>query len=617
MRAAGLHVVKHRVAVAERSALHVLAGQADAGAVGENRRDRELFGRRPVHRALVGILEDARALLPPALELLVDGEVRGQGEQRLVELAQPFERDGRVRLRGRARRRRLGLRLHEIALGAERLVRGLHLAHSRLERFLGALRVNHAPLRERPRPDLARRGMVGDSLVHQRLRERRLVAFVVPVAPVSDQIDQEVALEALAIGERQPRRLDAGFRIVGVDVHDRDLEPARETARVRRAVNVLGTGGEPELVVDDDVNRAAGRIPRQPAQVQRLRDDALPWKRRVPMNQDRHAARRIEPRRTAAVHARARRARHPLDDRIDRFEVARVRRHRDDEIHRRAALDRAVGAGVVLDVARPRHVLAEVPRDRILELGEDLRVRLVQHVGHHVEPAPVRHPDENLVDARFARLGDHLVEDGHEHVEAFDREARLAWERALQEALERFDLRQAIEQLDRIDRIRRRAEAAALGGLPEPLALVRHEHVRVVVARLRAVDSPQRLDGIVRRRHVLERSCDETRRQALQIVAGDSVSLGEKRRIADGRLAAQRIEPRREMSVSPNGFGEVDRADDLVEGGGGCWRRRAGRSVVLGGRRPALEERAGLGIDGGWILAVLLVQFENVSPVKS
>ena len=112
-------------------------------------------------------------------------------------------------------------------------------------------------------------------LVHHRLRERRLVAFVVSVAPVADEIDQEVALELRAIGERQPRRRDARFGIVGVHVDDRNLEPARQAAGVQRAVRVVRVRREPDLVVRDDVNRAAGRIARQPVQVQRLGDDAL------------------------------------------------------------------------------------------------------------------------------------------------------------------------------------------------------------------------------------------------------------------------------------------------------------------------------------------------------
>ena len=87
---------------------------------------------------------------------------------------------------------------------------------------------------------------------------------------------------------------------------------------------------------------------------------------------------------------------------------------------------------------------------------------------------------------------DHLVEDRHEHVEPFDREARLAGERAMQEALEGLDLREPVEQRDRVDRIGGRAEASVLGRLAQPLALLGHEHVRVVVAGRRAVDAAER-----------------------------------------------------------------------------------------------------------------------------
>src|SRR4029453_14560472 len=109
--------------------------------------------------------------------------------------------------------------------------------------------------------------MLGDLFVHDRLREGRLIAFVVPIAPIANEIDEKVALKLRAIGESEQRYLDTGFRIVGIHVHDGNLEAAREPARIRRAVRVFGTSREPELIVDDDVNSAAGAIARKPAQV--------------------------------------------------------------------------------------------------------------------------------------------------------------------------------------------------------------------------------------------------------------------------------------------------------------------------------------------------------------
>ena len=59
---------------------------------------------------------------------------------------------------------------------------------------------------QRRRPQLlAHRRVRGDLLVHQRLRERRLVALVVAVAAVADQVDQEVAAEARAVVARPAR----------------------------------------------------------------------------------------------------------------------------------------------------------------------------------------------------------------------------------------------------------------------------------------------------------------------------------------------------------------------------------------------------------------------------
>ena len=98
--------------------------------------------------------------------------------------------------------------------------------------------------------------------------------------------------------------------------------------------------------------------------------------------------------------------------------------------------------------------------------------------------------------AAVGRAADDLVEDRHQHVEAFDREPRLAGKGPVQEALEHLDLRDAIEQRLGAFRIHRRQEAARLGGMAQPLAFLGHEHVRVVEAGGRAVDAPQLLDRL-------------------------------------------------------------------------------------------------------------------------
>ena len=91
---------------------------------------------------------------------------------------------------------------------------------------------------------------------------------------------------------------------------------------------------------------------------------------------------------------------------------------------------------------------------------------------------------------------DDLVEDRHEHVEPFDREARLAGEGAVQESLEHFDLRDAIEQRFSARRIHRWQEASRLGRMAQPVALLGHEDMRVVESGGRAIDPAQLFDRL-------------------------------------------------------------------------------------------------------------------------
>ena len=453
--------MQNGVAMAERAAFDILAGETHRCPVAENRCERKLLRRRPVDRAFVVGVEDGRTFLADAFELAVDGEAVRQADQGCIQLAELLDRNCRLRLRCCSRRRTLGLRLNVILLRLERVQRLLQVRHLRPHQLLGGVGRHLTSFHQRARPDLPDGWMRRDLFVHQRLGERGFVPFVVPVPAITDQIDEEVALKLLAVGDRETRRFHARFGIIRVHVNDRNLESARQAAGVRSAVFVLGAGGETKLVVDDDVDRAAGVVGAEPRQVERFGHDALAGEGGIAMDQDRHAAGRLELRRSRFVSGRSRSSRHPEHHGIDRLEMTGIRRHRDDDVHCGAAFDRSPRAGVILDVAGPRHVFLEhLAGHRLLELGEDLRVRLVQDVRHHVEAAAVRHPEQDVADAELRRVADDFVEDGHEHVEPFDREARLAGERAMQEPLECLDLGQALEQRGRIDRIGRRSKAS-------------------------------------------------------------------------------------------------------------------------------------------------------------
>src|SRR5439155_20008715 len=83
----GFDVVEDVVAVREGAALGVLAGETDRDALDQQACERERFGLAPVDAAL---LEGLRAPIELLLQLRMDRELFGHGDERPVELAQPL-----------------------------------------------------------------------------------------------------------------------------------------------------------------------------------------------------------------------------------------------------------------------------------------------------------------------------------------------------------------------------------------------------------------------------------------------------------------------------------------------------------------------------------------------
>src|SRR5205823_8086140 len=112
--------------------------------------------------------------------------------------------------------------------------------------------------------------------------------------------------------------------IVGVHVDDRNVETLREVGGVARRAALLRLRREADLVVRDQVQRAAGRVAGEILQVQGLGDDALTGEGRVAVDQDRERDARVMGGGSGGA-VRLRRACASLDNRVDRLEVARVR----------------------------------------------------------------------------------------------------------------------------------------------------------------------------------------------------------------------------------------------------------------------------------------------------
>ena len=179
-------------------------------------------------------------------QLRVRREPLGRAQELLVQLAQLVRGDGG----------------HDLACGPggdAPLVRGpAARAEGLLQRFVRRLQLRQhvglelvrlllrddALLDERARVQLANCRVGRDRRSEERLRVGGLVLLVVPVAPVADEVDDDVVAEAASVREREPHRGDRRLGIVGVHVDDRNVEALREVAGVTGRAAVLRIGGE-------------------------------------------------------------------------------------------------------------------------------------------------------------------------------------------------------------------------------------------------------------------------------------------------------------------------------------------------------------------------------------
>ena len=288
---AGDRVVEDEVAVGERAALGVLPGEPDGDPLPQQRGEGERLGVAPVDPALVERRRrDARA---GAASFGLTVNPCGTGISCSVSRRSRFS--GTPVSTAVATRDRDGLvvRLRRDLLAERRPQPVVRLVQPRGDGLDLSARASSSP-RITPRStsfvrvELAYRRVALDLAGHDRLRVRGLVLLVVAEAPVADQVDDDVVAEARAVGEREPDGRDRRLRVVGVDVDDRRVEALGEVGRVAGRPSLRRIGREPDLVVRDQVERAAGRVALERVEVERLGDDPLAGERSVAVQQDRH-----------------------------------------------------------------------------------------------------------------------------------------------------------------------------------------------------------------------------------------------------------------------------------------------------------------------------------------
>ncbi len=393
-----------------------------------------------------------------------------------------------------------------------------------------------------------------DQPVHLRLGVAGLVPLVVAQPAVAHQVDDHVLVERLAEGQGDPRHPQHGFGVVAVDMEDRRLHPLGDIRGVEAGTGIDGGGGEPDLVVDHDVDGPAGRVAAELGEVEGLGDDALTGEGGVSMEEQREdqvVAARPELVLTGPGDA--------LEHRVDRLQVAGVGRHLDAEPPAVRGGVLATGAQVVLDVTgEVAGVVGLLVADELVEDGGEV---LLGGVGQHVQPAPVRHAEHDLFHPGVGGGVEHHVEQRDEALGALQAEALGAEELGVEEPLEALRLDQLGEQpalLVAADRRRR-----SLDVLLDPQLLVGLLDVHVLDTRRSAVGVAQHAEDLAQRHPGAagQPSGGELTVEVPQAEpVGDRVELVVDLR----RLLAQRVEVGDEMAPHPVHVDELEDAGLLL-----------------------------------------------------
>ena len=208
-------IVEHGVAVAERAALGILAGEPNRRALDQAAtRTRALRPgpNRPRRRSAIAALR--RSNWPRSLRLSVKPSGRSTSASvHCDQLARvrPAAATGAVERVAARHLASVDVR------GASRPCTARRASCSRAvglvgHRFARARRVSDALGDELVGEQLAHGRMALDALVHLRLRVRGLVLFVVAEAAVADQVDQHVAAELAAEIDREVHRARCTLR---------------------------------------------------------------------------------------------------------------------------------------------------------------------------------------------------------------------------------------------------------------------------------------------------------------------------------------------------------------------------------------------------------------------
>src|SRR5208337_3755095 len=297
----GVLVDQHRMALRERAPFAVLAREPNRKAFVEQRGEGERLGGRPVDA--LSARDRVPAIFEEAQNRLVDVEGFGRRGDSGADLLQPLDADAGLAAAVVVDDVLLGLDAGPASVEPIGLVRQIGLARlifglepvTPVGPHLVDLALGDDAFRDQLLGvDLQARRMRADQPVHDRLGERWLVALVVAEPPIAEDVDDHGLVELLPVLGRDLGAEDDRLRVVAVDVEDRRLDQLGDVGGVGRGARIARVSGEPDLVVDDEMKRAAGAMAAQAREAEAFRHDPLAGEGRVAVDQQRQHFRSLD-----------------------------------------------------------------------------------------------------------------------------------------------------------------------------------------------------------------------------------------------------------------------------------------------------------------------------------
>ena len=251
------------------------------------------------------------------------------------------------------------------------------------------------------------------------------------MAAVADDIQDDVLVKFLAELKGELDDVGGGEGIVSVDVKDGKTEGLAGGRAVAGGARVRGESGEGDLVVDDDVDSAAGAVALEAGEVEGFGHDALTDESAIAVNENGNNLLAFD----GVIAMALAGASHALDHRVDGLEMAGVGGEGKTNFLSRGGGDIIFVTEVVFDVAVAKDGFRNVV---FVEFGKEFPTGFAKGVDEDVEPTAVGHADDDFFHAGGGTSFEQSIEDSDQGFSALQGESFLADVPGVEESFEGF-----------------------------------------------------------------------------------------------------------------------------------------------------------------------------------